>query len=271
MVDSGATGTFVSYRFIRKNKLQTFTLKNPVPVKNVDGTLNLAGRITQGAWLTTTVNGQTRRIRFLVTALGPEDVILGYPWLRLTNPDIDWEKGTLKWRPESMISNRLREIWNMPKKEPEIQVDLEDDPEHAIHTFIRSTTSLEEKNTEKYTKHVGQWIRAKINPAMALAQEARKDKATTLDDMIPKEYHTYKSVFEKKASERFPPSRSYDHAIDFKPGFVPKQCKVYPLTPKEETALEEFLEENLRKGYIRKSKSEMASPFFFIPKKNRKL
>ena len=122
--------------------------------------------------------------------------------------------------------------------------------------------------SKRFSVHRNTWINAKINPAMALAQGARKDKATTLEDMIPKEYHAYKSVFEKKASERFPPSRPYDHAIDFKPGFVPKQCKVYPLTPKEETALEEFLEENLRKGYIRKSKSEMASPFFFVGKKD---
>ncbi|THG96639.1 hypothetical protein EW145_g7747 [Phellinidium pouzarii] len=43
------------------------------------------------------------------------------------------------------------------------------------------------------------------------------------------------------------------------------------MTPKEELALDEFLTENLRKGYIRPSKSPMASPFFFIGKKDNTL
>ncbi|THH03189.1 hypothetical protein EW145_g6458 [Phellinidium pouzarii] len=43
------------------------------------------------------------------------------------------------------------------------------------------------------------------------------------------------------------------------------------MTPKEELALDEFLAENLRKGYIHPSKSPMASPFFFIGKKDNTL
>ncbi|THG96303.1 hypothetical protein EW145_g7803 [Phellinidium pouzarii] len=40
------------------------------------------------------------------------------------------------------------------------------------------------------------------------------------------------------------------------------------MTPKEELALDEFLTENLCKGYIHPSKSPMASPFFFVDKKD---
>ena len=32
---------------------------------------------------------------FLVTDLGPEEVVLGLPWLRKVNPEIDWAEGTL--------------------------------------------------------------------------------------------------------------------------------------------------------------------------------
>lgn len=95
------------------------------------------------------------------------------------------------------------------------------------------------------------WIKAKINPAIELAQkEHAKEKTRTLEEMLPECYYNFKDVFEKKASERFPEPRPYDHVIDLKPDFVPKNCKVYPLSPKEQTALDNFLEENLRKGYI---------------------
>ena len=56
-----------------------------------------------------------------------------------------------------------------------------------------------------------------------------------------------------------------------KPGFELKLFKNYNLTPAEQYKLDKFLKENLEKGYIQKSKSSMASPFFFVKKKDGKL
>ena len=56
-----------------------------------------------------------------------------------------------------------------------------------------------------------------------------------------------------------------------KENFVPKSFKTYNLTPQEQIELDKFLKDNLYKGYIRPSQSPMASPFFFVDKKDRKL
>ena len=85
---------------------------------------------------------------------------------------------------------------------------------------------------------------------------------------LPEYCKPFEHIFSKQASERFPPSRVYDHAIELKPGFTPKDCPIYSLTPKENEALDEFIKENLRKGYIRPSNSPQASPIFFVPKKD---
>ena len=64
----------------------------------------------------------------------------------------------------------------------------------------------------------------------------------------------------------------WDHAIELKtetPDAIP--CKVYPMTPTEDKALEEFIREQYAKGYIQPSKSPYASPFFFIKKRDSKL
>ncbi|THG98618.1 hypothetical protein EW145_g7394 [Phellinidium pouzarii] len=103
--------------------------------------------------------------------------------------------------------------------------------------------------------------------ATSLAQRTTKT-IKPLKDSIPAHYHNFIHLFEKKAAERFPIERPYDHAIDLKPDFIPRDCKLYSMTPQEEVALDEFLTENLRKGYIRPSKSPMASPFFFVDKKD---
>src|SRR5215470_18688165 len=43
------------------------------------------------------------------------------------------------------------------------------------------------------------------------------------------------------------------------------------MSPIEQEELDRFIEENIRKGYIRPSKSPMASPVFFVKKKDGKL
>ena len=74
----------------------------------------------------------------------------------------------------------------------------------------------------------------------------------------------------KKSFDVLPEWKVWDHAIELEPGTKPSNCKVYPLSPKEQDELDMFLEENLQRGYIWPSKSLMASPIFFI-KKDRAL
>ena len=77
-----------------------------------------------------------------------------------------------------------------------------------------------------------------------------------------------RDVFSAAEFDQLPERRPWDHVIELTPGFKPVNRKVYPLNPKEQQALDEFLNENLHNGRIRSSKSPMASPFFFIKKKD---
>jgi hypothetical protein len=89
---------------------------------------------------------------------------------------------------------------------------------------------------------------------------------------IPKEYQKFAKVFSEEESQRFPPRRSCDHAIEFKPGAPDAiECKIYPMTWVKDKALDVFINEQLEKGYIRPSKLQYASSFFFIRKKDGKL
>jgi len=42
--------------------------------------------------------------------------------------------------------------------------------------------------------------------------------------------------------------KPWDHAIDLKPNFIPKDCKVYPLSPEEQKEQDKFLEETSEKS-----------------------
>ena len=49
-----------------------------------------------------------------------------------------------------------------------------------------------------------------------------------------------------------------------KEGFIPRKEKVYPLSRKEREEMHKFIQEQLRKGYIRPSKSSQIAPVFFV-------
>ena len=51
LLDCGATENFIHPRLVKQMKLATKTLKRPRQVKNVDGTPNKAGKVTEVAIL----------------------------------------------------------------------------------------------------------------------------------------------------------------------------------------------------------------------------
>jgi hypothetical protein len=95
MVDCGATALFISERFVKNNRVRTFPLDRKIRLCNIDGSENRGGVVDRSAHLRLRVGDREEKREFLVTDLGPEDVILGLPWLRSANPEIDWKGGTL--------------------------------------------------------------------------------------------------------------------------------------------------------------------------------
>jgi len=75
-------------------------------------------------------------------------------------------------------------------------------------------------------------------------------------------------VFGKVESERMPTRKAWDHAINLKKTFKPQKGRIYPLSKNEREEVQNFMEDQLRKGYIRLSKSPQTSPVFFVGKKD---
>jgi hypothetical protein len=111
-------------------------------------------------------------------------------------------------------------------------------------------------------------IRAKTTTSTTLATKATPKLR---NELLPGQFQRYSKVFSETASHRLPTHQPWDHAIKLKPGSSMRNCGIYRLTPKESEALKEYITEHLRRGYIRPSKSPMASPFFFVDKKDGKL
>jgi hypothetical protein len=204
--------------------------------------------ITHYLDLNVCTNGIHKQMRFLVTNIGNEDVLLGYPWLATFKPKFNWRSAVIDKCILPIIISSINP--RIPQQQPTIATALSEETKQSI---------VRQLDTECTIRGV----------ATDLAIQAGEQQ---IDAKLPKEYQDFARLFSDEVADRFPPSREWDHAIDLKPGAPDAlDCKVYPMTRDEDTALEKFLDEMVAKGYIRPSKSPYALPFFFVKKKVGKL
>ncbi|KAF9440519.1 hypothetical protein P691DRAFT_687425 [Macrolepiota fuliginosa MF-IS2] len=71
-------------------------LYHPIVVHNVDSTLNKEKTITAETDVTFSINQKDINISCYVTEIGEQTMILGLPFLKDHNPDIDWSQLTFQ-------------------------------------------------------------------------------------------------------------------------------------------------------------------------------
>jgi hypothetical protein len=98
LLDSRARGLFIDTTFAKENEFTLCDLSEPLNAYNMDGTLNKKGTITSYIEADLQIGEQITKTRFYITGLGKKKVILGFPWLRNENPDVDWKTGKIRWK-----------------------------------------------------------------------------------------------------------------------------------------------------------------------------
>ena len=216
LVDSGATDNFIHPAFAKRLGLAMTPLDKPKWIYNIDNTSNKAGSITHSLELKVTTKGIDKVMRFLVTDISNEDILLGYPWLATFELKFGWKN--------AIIETKALPIIILSTHPVDSQV------------IIASLQNQEEKEEIICKLEEATTIRG---IATELAIQAGKGKKKV---KIPAVYDCFKQLFSEEASQRFPPACPWDHAINLKPNApdaIP--CKVYPMTPPEDKALEEFI------------------------------
>ena len=115
-------------------------------------------------------------MRFLVSDIGKESLILGYPWLAAFEPRFKWKEGTLDRQHLPIRCQSIR-----PTKEPNHQKERQ-----AI------VTQLEEECTNR-------------GISTDLAIQAKSEP--THIELLPV-YKRYASVFSEEEAQQFPPPRT---------------------------------------------------------------
>jgi Retroviral aspartyl protease len=192
LLDTRAGGKFINQNFVQNQKIEKKKLKYPTEVFNVNGTPNKWGTITKYTWLDLTINRQMWTHNLLVTGLGKQKIILGYPWFKKTNLDINWKECTLTWQtkqdekkptPKTTIENEINpEDW----KNHTVNLIEELDDEQIGNTVLLSY--IEEAKSKVC-------INAKTGIAMKLAIKENKKKADLpVKKLIPEDLHNFLTI-----------------------------------------------------------------------------
>jgi hypothetical protein len=178
LVDSGATDNFMHPAFAKKMGLGLQELPNPRKIFNIDNTTNKSGMITHYLDLDIYTNGIHKEMRFLVTNIGQEEVLLGYPWLATFEPRFNWKSTVIDERALPIVLTSINP--HIIKHQPVIATGLSENEKQSI---------IQQLETECHIRGV----------ATDLAIQA----GTEQNEMeLPKEYKEFTRLFSDEAADR---------------------------------------------------------------------
>ena len=183
LLDSGATGLVISEEFARRHRFKRTRLERLVYVRNVDGILNYAGPIVDTVEVEIFFKGHKERT--LIDVIGGQkwSVILGMPWLRHHNPEIDWKTGEVKMM---RCPEECERKWKVGKQTKPGWKKQEEKEEKRERPMIEEEKMIKRIFTEKEE------------------EEEDEIEIRATEEMVPRRFYKYLKVFEKKDSERMP-------------------------------------------------------------------
>ena len=273
MIDSGATGNFISARCLKECKIKKRQKQEPYFLGGFQGAKGEVDQETIPVQMS--LGAHYEWIVFDHIDIREHYLVLGLPWLQAHNPDVDWRTKKLQFT----RCNHSRHESFCGTNTPHALMGSEDE-ERDDELSRGSTTTLRHPNILRQEfnattrlwpeiKQKGRRAWSKIKSKVACQTEPQ---STQLIPGIPKEYSIFQHLFEEaEPDSALPKHKPWDYSIPLQEGKQPTFGPIYSLLEAENQALREYLDDNLEKGFIRKSTSPAGHPILFVPKKNGKL
>ena len=253
MLDSGNEMNAMSSAYAKRLGLKT--RKTNVGAQKIDGSaLETFGMVIADFQ----VEDKSGRPRFFqetfLVADTKFEVILGMPFLKISNADVAFGEGTLMWK--SYTTNKA-----LPTTE---RIRLVDPTEFVIaaldadsETFVVHVAIREREEMPVHSERQAQ-IEAEAH-IDAQGQSGAQVGALLFDEApteVPAEYSDYNNVFLAENAAELPENTGMnEHAIELEEGKQPPFGPIYSLGPVELEMLKTYIETNLVNGFIRPSKS----------------
>ena len=213
-------------------------------------------------------SGEVISVDFYVTPLDKSvSAVLGYSWLHNYNPLIDWRKHSIQFRttpPTRPVSEPVpTPIPPTPQLETSEPTSPNSVPRITLIGAAAFARACKLQGSESFTLN--------LSAAMVSARSSTVSEEPPDLSGVPEEYHEFADVFSKTRADILPEHRPYDLKITLEDGAVPPLGPIYSLSKLELETLREYIDENLRSGFIRPSNSPCGAPVLFVKKKDGSL
>jgi len=235
MVDCGATASYISQEVVRDLGIPTTKKKEVTTVAFGNGQPTPC---TQYCHIRLKLADNYRPvIQFNVVQMKFE-AILGKRWLARTvpQPELDLAKHTIRVGPDVLIQGYAE----------------------ATHKPVLSAMQFKRclGKEQAYLCIVRPMSESDSSPDL-------QQHSLQVQELVDK----YQDVFPAELPKVLPPSRNVDHRIELVPGSNPPSRPTYQLSLAEMDELKKQLDDLLRHGFIRPSKSPYGAPVLFVKKK----
>jgi hypothetical protein len=250
----------------------TRSLGREIRVFNADATENKKGLIKEYIRLPITIGDHTNYQSFLVTDIGRQDIILGMSFLREHNPEINWSANKLEFTRCPATCANLQTMLIQDEDQDEVKIPRLEEVAEENYGQLSDDDWTNKNQFLHFVEHSDDPSAVYICSMLLEKEESLAARGEQDRDYwsshVPPHYQDFGDVFSKKALERMPTRKPYDHEIELIPGAsLPKPSKLYPLNLQERSSLDKWIDEEAAKGYIRVSKLPTAAPVFFVKKK----
>ena len=267
MIDSGSAGNFISSEAAKRLGMQKLPYSGSESVQLADGSrIPLTWRTAQSVLK---VGNHEERLHLHGLPLQGHEIILGRPWLRQWNPDIDWMKDTISF-PERRLQGAAASVPVLGKVVPEIDggrfiTSLQANRamrkgNNALLAIITPWSEGEELLEESQCSAVVTAKKGSLPPPAILAPSAPEPIQAVLTE--------FQDVFPEKLPPGLPPRRDVDHQIELELGAKAPVNRMYKMSFSELDELKKQLAELVEAGYVEPSKSPFGAPVLFVHKKD---
>jgi hypothetical protein len=258
LIDSGASGNFVSSSFVDRHQ-QHLPQKQSMGAETItlaDGSQQPTQGMVPSVLLT--IASYSNRVDLTSLPLAGYDVILGMPWLEEHNPHIHWQQKRVEFHFGGRHHQLESESGLYLLTTPEFKLALR---RNQVETVFVGAEALEQAPI------IAAATASESSRGMATSEEESKygDDFLPMRQKILAEYH---DVFPDDLPSALPPQRSVDHRIELKPGSSPTSLPLRRMSPPELDELRSQLDQLSESGFIQPSKSPFGAPILFVKKKD---
>ena len=245
LIDLGSEVNTITPAYVSKLGLQTH--HSNVRAQKIDGSILQTFGMVLASFQVKNKLGMTRFFQktFLLANISVE-VVLGLPFLTLSNANIQFAEKKLTWRPyitaEALPTTKQVELIN---KEEFAKVALDGNSK----TFVIYMASFN------------------LVPGIHPDRETQIASLLTEEVKIPDKYLDFTDVFSKEKALVLPERTKLNkHAIDIENSKQPPYGPIYSLSSTELETLKTYMGTHLKTGFIRPSKSLTDVPILFNKK-----